>query len=102
MKPNGAFLAIDNSWSGGDFARLLRASTVGNAAIDPDEARDWWARQGARRHEIEGGWTARSRDELARILRVEFPDEVVLDFMEGHQGNALTYRFAVYEWRPGT
>ena len=46
LAPGGTFLAIDNSWSGGDFARLLRASTVGNATIDPDETQEWWAEQG--------------------------------------------------------
>lgn len=102
LKPGGVFLAVDNSWSDGDFARLLRASTVGNATIDPDETRRWWEQRGARRHEVEGGWTAKSSDELERVLRIEFPSEVVTDFVENHQGSSLTYRFAVCEWHPRT
>ncbi|MGI9611939.1 MAG: class I SAM-dependent methyltransferase [Acidimicrobiales bacterium] len=99
LVPGGTFLAIDNSWSGGDFARLLRASTVGNATIDPDVTQDWWAGQGAQRHEIQGGWRARSRSELERVLRIEFPSGVVSEFMHDHQSSSLSYRFAVYEWR---
>ncbi len=99
LAPGGTFLAIDNSWSGGDFARLLRASTVGNATIDPDETQDWWAERGARRHEIEGGWRAKSPSELERVLRIEFPSEVVSDFIQDHQSSSLSYQFAVYEWR---
>jgi len=99
LAPGGTFLAIDNSWSGGDFAQLLRTSTVGNATIDPDETRQWWADRGARRHEVVGAWSAKSNDELERILRIEFPVDVVSDFMQDHHRSTLSYRFAVYEWR---
>ena len=100
LAPGGIFLAIDNSWSGGDFARLLRASTVGNAAIDPDEVHHWWVEQGAQRHDVEGAWIAASTEELDKILRLEFPSEVVDDFMTNHHQAKLTYHFALYEWRP--
>lgn len=100
LRRDGVLLAVDNSWSGGDFARLLRASDVGNAEIDPDATDRWWEERGAVRHEVEGGWVARSRQELDRILRIEFPSDVVDRFMAVHDGAGLTYRFAVYEWRP--
>lgn len=100
LGPGGALLVVDNSWSGGDFARLLRASDVGNAELDPVATDRWWGERGAVRHEVEGGWTARSRDELDRILRIEFPGRVVDRFMADRDGASLTYRFAVYEWRP--
>lgn len=98
LVPGGAFVVIDNSWSAGDFAHLLRASTIGNATIDPVETQRWWTDRGARRHEIRGGWTATSRSELERILRIEFPPDVVSDFMHHHQSPSLSYSFAVYEW----
>lgn len=100
LRPGGTLLAIDNSWRSGEFAELLRASTVGNAAVDPDETDAWWAERGAVRHEIEGGWQATSADELERILRIEFPSEIVDEFVRGRTASAeLSYRFAVYEWR---
>ena len=100
LTPDGVLLVVDNSWMGGDFARLLRASGVGNAEIDPDVTDRWWDERDAVRHEVDGGWRARSRDELDRILRIEFPDDIVDDFMADRRGASLTYRFAVYEWRP--
>lgn len=100
LSPSGVLLVIDNSWWGGDFARLLRSSNVGNAEIDPEVTDRWWDERGARRHEVHGGWVARSRDELDRILRIEFPATVVDHFMADHDAASLTYRFAVYEWRP--
>ena len=100
LAPGGVLLVVDNSWSGGDFARLLRASNIGNAEIDPDLTDRWWAGRGAVRHEVEGGWQARSHLELDRILRIEFPGDVVDAFVAEHDGAALSYRYAVFEWRP--
>lgn len=100
LAPGGVLLAIDNCWSGGDFARLLRASTTGNATIDPNETHQWWLERGARRHQVDGGWTARSPAELDRILRIEFPADVVSDFMTRHRSASLSYQFAVFEWTP--
>lgn len=100
LAPTGVLLVIDNSWEGGDFAQLLRASTVGNAAIDPGATVTWWGNQGALRHEIHGGWQAASTEELHQILEIEFPPPIVADFMAGRTGPALTYDFAIYEWRP--
>ncbi|MEM9606063.1 MAG: hypothetical protein AAGA99_01500 [Actinomycetota bacterium] len=100
--PGGVFVAIDNSWSGGDFARLLDMATVGNAAIAPEATARWWAERGAIRHEVDGGWAASSPEELERIVRIEFFEGDVVDrFLADHDGPSLTYRFALYEYRPG-
>lgn len=96
LRPGGSFVVIDNSWEGGQFAELLRDATTGNAAMDPDAARRWWQARGAVRHEVEGGWHARSADELEEILRIEFPGDVVDRYLAKHDGPQLSYRFAVY------
>jgi SAM-dependent methyltransferase len=100
LASDGVLLAVDNSWSGGDFAALLRSASDGNAAIDPARTDAWWAERGAIRHEIEGGWSARSESELERILRIEFASDVVDRFLVGHEGASLSYQFATFEWRP--
>lgn len=100
LRPGGVFVAVDNSWSGGHFAELLRAASTGNAAMDPDAAAGWWAAQGAQRHEVEGGWLCRDAQELEALLRLEFPSSVVEGFLARHPGLVhLSYRFAVYLWR---
>ncbi len=100
LTPDGVLLAVDNSSSGGDFARLLQAEDDGDPPLDPSDTDRWWADRGARRHEVVGGWQASSTQELERILRIEFSDRVVDDFMAGHTSPSLSYQFAVYEWRP--
>ncbi|MFP4554742.1 MAG: class I SAM-dependent methyltransferase, partial [Actinomycetota bacterium] len=99
LAPGGVFIAIDNSWTGGDFAGLLRSATGGNASVDPDATDRWWSERGAVRHELHGGWVARSGEELARILRIEFPDEIVNRFVADRRSSFISYRFALYEWR---
>ena len=81
LRPGGVFNAIDNDWSGGDFADLLRDAVGGNANIDPKATLDWWSKRGDRRI-IHGGWQARSPEELQRILRIEFPGETIERWVE--------------------
>ena len=100
LAPDGVFVAVDNSRSGGDFARLLDAAVGGNADDDPGATDRWWAAHGAVRHEVHGGWEASSPAELERILRIEFATDVVDEFLSTHDGASLTYRFALFEWRP--
>lgn len=100
LKPGGTFLAVDNSWGQGDFADLLRDSTIGNAAIDPGATAAWWADRGATRHEVAGGWAASSPEELESILRIEFPGPTVDRWVGRNPGRAaLSYDFAVFVWR---
>ena len=97
LKPGGRLLVVDNSWTGGDFADLLHRATTGNAALDPDQTAAWWAAQGATRHEVEGGWQAESPEELEQILKIEFPEDVVDEFLAERDSSSLSYNFAVYE-----
>lgn len=101
LKPGGVFLAVDNDWGWGDFAELLRDATGGNADIAPDATDEWWRNRGAQRVNVQGGWEARSPEELERILRIEFPQDVVDRYLEQHPGrSSITYGFALFVWRP--
>lgn len=101
LRAGGVFLAIDNSWRGGDFADLLRDATTGNATMDPEATDAWWKSRGATRQDVVGGWSATSPEELASILRIEFPGSTVDRFLAAHPDKAsLSYHFAVFAWRP--
>lgn len=101
LAPGGVFIAVDNAWGQGDFAELLRGSSLGNAAIDPARTDAWWAARGASRVEVLAGWQATSPDELEEVLRIEFPGPVVDRWVADHPGQAaLTYAYALYVWRP--
>lgn len=97
LRPGGMFVAIDNSWRGGEFAQLLTWSTEGNGAMDPEAIATWWEERGARRVEVEGGWQCESPEQLEAILRIEFPADVVDRFVASREPSAsITYRFALY------
>ncbi len=97
LAPDGVFVAIDNDWSWGEFADLLRAASGGNAAVDPGAVRRWWTAQGAERIDIRAGWDARSPDELERLLRLEFADHVVDRFIRRRSpASTLTYGISMF------
>lgn len=101
LRPGGVLAVVDNDWGYGEFAELLRDATGGNADIDPAAADRWWRDRGADRLDVRGGWRARSPEELERILRIEFPGDVVDRFLEPRGGqHAITYGFAVFVWQP--
>lgn len=101
LKPGGSLVVIDNSWELGDFAKLLKIATEGNAAMDPDASREWWQDRGATRVDVLGGWACKNPGELQEILRMEFASDVVDQFWNyEHDGGAsISYGFAIYRVR---
>lgn len=100
LRPGGVFAAVDNDWGWGDFATILRMATTGNAAIDPDGTDRWWAAQKATRTEVRAAWHAASPEELERILRLEFPGDVINRFLADREPAArLTYGVAIFSIR---
>lgn len=99
LEPGGVFVAVDNDWGWGRFAELLRDATGGNADIDPEATDEWWRDRGAQRVNVKGGWQARSPGELERILRIEFPGDVVDRYVGRHpDASSLSYGFALFVW----
>lgn len=100
LRPGGVFAAVDNDCGWGDFATILRMATTGNAAIDPDETDSWWSERQATRTNVRAGWDAASPEELERILRLEFPGDVIDRFLEGRDPAAqLSYGVAIFTIR---
>lgn len=97
MRPGGVFAAVDNDWGWGDFADILRMATTGNAAIDPDETDRWWSDRGATRTDVRAAWRAASAEELERILRLEFPGDVIDRFLESRPPSPeLSYGMVIF------
>lgn len=103
LRSGGTFVAVDNDWSYGEFAELLRDASEGNAAIDPTATDRWWREQGAERVDVRGAWECGSPEELEAILRIEFPNDTVDRFLERHRGrHRITYGFALFVWQRPT
>jgi SAM-dependent methyltransferase len=97
LRPGGIFVAVDNDWGWGEFSELLHLATTGNAVIDPDETDAWWKERGAERVNVRAGWRASSSEELEAILRLEFPDEVVDEFLADREpSDRLSYGVALF------
>ena len=97
LRPGGVFAAVDNDWGWGDFASILGMASTGNAVIDPQETDSWWSGQGATRTNIRAGWHADSAAELERILRLEFPGDVIDRFLAARSpSNRLSYGIAIF------
>ena len=97
LRPGATFIAVDNDWGWGEFSDLLHLANTGNAGIDPDQTDAWWRHHGAQRVDVQAGWHASSSDELEAILRLEFPDAVVDEFLTRRQpSNRLTYGVALF------
>lgn len=101
LRPGGTFVMIDNAWSGGDFADILRDATTGVATIDPDGVNDWWTAQGARTVEVDSDWTFENRADLEAVLRMEFPDGAGQRWLDDNpEATWLSYRYALRIWQP--
>ena len=97
LAPGGVFVAIDNDWSWGEFADLLRMARTGKAALGPVAVRRWWAGQGAERVDVRAGWNAESPEQLERLLRLEFADGVVDRFLRRRSPtSSLTYGISLF------
>lgn len=97
LRPGGVFIAIDNAWEQGQFARLLEWATQGNGAIDPDRARAWWSQHGATRTLVNGGWHTESPEQLHGILAMEFGEALATRARDEFKlQDTISYAFALY------
>lgn len=100
LRPGGALVVIDNDWRHGEFAGLLARSAwaVPQGAADSTDA--WWRAAGARRTEVPSAWECRDPTELAAVLRMEFPPDVVDAWLADHPGRrGITYGYVLFTVR---
>jgi ubiquinone/menaquinone biosynthesis C-methylase UbiE len=95
LRRGGAAFVIDNdatrSTFGGWFRRWL-------PSYDPDAVERFWARQGFAREDLTIRWQFERREDLAAVLRIEFPAELAEEFLAGHPGCEVDYAINLW-WR---
>ena len=70
IRPGGTAFVIDNDATRSTFGTWFRRSVP---RYDPDAVVRFWVRQGWTRVPLDIAWTFDSREDFARVLRIEFP-----------------------------
>lgn len=90
VRPGGTAFIIDNDLRDGTFASWLREA-YGEEASDPDELETFWERQGFTIERLQSCWRFESRDDLERVVHLEFPPEHAARFVARHSGLEVDY-----------
>jgi SAM-dependent methyltransferase len=96
LRPGGALVVVDNDHRNGEFAELLKMAA--NSAQGRAEATDrWWATRGAERVEVMSRWQFASLAEFEAVLRLEFPGDVVDQWLAANPDKlGLTYGYVLF------
>ena len=90
LKPGGTIFIVDNDLRTGTFASwILKA--YGRDHHDPDEIEDFWRNHGFTIERLPSRWRFENRDDLERVVHLEFPDEHAARFVANHSGLEIDY-----------
>jgi SAM-dependent methyltransferase len=95
MKRGGTTFIIDNDATSSTFGRWFRRWLP---HYDPAGVERFWARQGFQRSQIDMRWVFERRDDLAEVLRIEFPADLATEFLAEHDGLEVDYAVNLF-WR---
>jgi SAM-dependent methyltransferase len=90
LKPGGTIFIVDNDLRSGTFARWI-LEAYGRQHHDPDEIECFWHEHGFTIERLESCWRFENRDDLERVVHLEFPDEHASRFVAGHEGLTIDY-----------
>lgn len=97
LRPGGTLVVTDNDMRHGEFAELLQRSAWAEPQGTADVTDQWWQRHGARRREVMSAWACADPAELEEVLRIEFPADIVDDWLASHPGRAsLSYGYVLF------
>ena len=97
LRPGGSLVMVDNDFRRGEFAEMLRAAPIGDGTYDPEVAERWWAARGATRVDVMSEWRFRRPEDLAAVLRIEFPRHVADGWLRRHPGAVrLSYGYSLF------
>jgi SAM-dependent methyltransferase len=97
LRPGGRLVVVDNDYRWGEFSRLLAASAATAPLRTAARTDTWWAARGATRHEVRSELRFAARDDLAAVLRIEFPADVADAWLSRHPAaTSLTYGYVLF------
>lgn len=99
LRPGGRLAVIDNDTEEGEFADLLKVSPGAATQGQDTYARDWWRNKEAQTTPVLSSWQFDSWDDLAAVLRLEFPHDVANRWLRNHPGRRhLSYGYLIHTW----
>ena len=90
LKPGGTAFIIDNDLRNGTFASWIH-DAYPHTPHDPDEIEGFWLDQGFRIDRLASCWRFDCRDDLERVVHLEFPEEHAARFVASHTGLEIDY-----------
>ncbi|GAA2283118.1 class I SAM-dependent methyltransferase [Actinomadura luteofluorescens] len=95
VRRGGAILIIDNDATRSTFGRWFQRSLP---KYDPAAVERFWTRRGFHREPLTIRWAFQSRDDLAAVLRIEFPRDLADACLREHPGLEVDYAVNLW-WR---
>lgn len=90
LKPGGTAFIIDNDLRSSTFAGWVREA-YGDARFDPDRIETFWQEHGFTIERLASCWRFECRDDLERVVHLEFPEEHAARFVAGHDSLEIDY-----------
>ncbi len=91
VKPGGTAFIIDNDLRSGTFASWIHAAYADNP-LDPDEIESFWIDHGFTITRLNSCWRFDNRDDLERVVHLEFPADKAAEFVATHPSNEIEYK----------
>ncbi|MFC9971375.1 class I SAM-dependent methyltransferase [Spirillospora sp. NPDC127200] len=95
VRRGGTAFVIDNDATRSTFGGWFRR---GLPSYDPGAVERFWTRRGFQREPLMTRWAFQSREDLAAVLRIEFPEELAARFLSEHAGLEVDYAVNLW-WR---
>lgn len=90
VKPGGTAFIIDNDLRSGTFASWIHAAHP-NYPHDPDGIESFWTDHGFTITRLGSCWRFDNRDDLERVVHLEFPADKAARFVADHPSNEIEY-----------
>ncbi|AKI97265.1 class I SAM-dependent methyltransferase [Kosmotoga pacifica] len=99
LKTGGYFFNVQNNYSNGKYAEFLKLSYGRELDGIQKTIEDFFEGQGFKHHLIETKWRGKSREEIKKVLFLEFPYEIIDQIMDSFEGVEFSYYFSVFVYR---
>ncbi|HSL30062.1 MAG TPA: methyltransferase domain-containing protein, partial [Anaerolineales bacterium] len=95
IRPGGTAFIIENDLAEGTFAEWLRQSPYYKQAT-VSEVAQFWREQGFRDQSIPSEWRFERREDLEKVVRLEFGDALAEKLLAIHEGLRVSYHYRLY------